>query len=223
MRNTRPIVWMKAARRDFEDFPDRARDRLLDALTVVAEGGMPSIAKPLTGLGSGVLELALAFRGDAFRVVYAVQFGADVWVIHALEKVEDRDQDAETRDRPDPCAAAPPEGNIAMTDDSMEIVRGSGNVFRDFGYADADVRQAKALLAAQIIKVLDAEELSTRQAEARTGIAHSEFVRIRNVNLARFTIDRLVTILGRLGQEVEFSFTVHPRTRRETEPKTARL
>ena len=110
-----------------------------------------------------------------------------------------------------------------MTDnDDMETVRGSGNVFRDFGYPDADVRQAKALLAAQIIKVLDAEELSTRQAEAKTGIAHSEFVRIRNVNLGRFTIDRLVTILGRLGQEVEFSFTVHPRARR-TEPDAAHL
>ena len=86
MRNTRPIVWLKAARRDFEDFPDGARDRLLDALTVVAEGGMPAIAKPLKGFGSGVLELALAFRGDAFRVVYAVQLGADVWVIHVFQK-----------------------------------------------------------------------------------------------------------------------------------------
>jgi len=96
-------------------------------------------------------------------------------------------------------------------------------VFRDFGYPDADVRQAKALLAVQVIKVLDAEGLSTRQAEARTGIAHSEFVRIRNVNLARFTIDRLVTILGRLGQEVELSINVHPRLRREVEPEAAHL
>jgi predicted XRE-type DNA-binding protein len=110
-----------------------------------------------------------------------------------------------------------------MTEDDMEIMRGSGNVFRDFGDPDADVRQAKALLAAQIIKVLDAEELSTRQAEARTGIAHSEFVRIRNVNLGRFTIDRLVTILGRLGQEVEFSFTVRPRPQRGAEPDKAHL
>jgi phage-related protein len=86
MRNTRPIVWMKAARRDFEDFPDRARDKLLDALTVVADGGMPPMAKPLTGFGSGVFELALAFRGDAFRVVYAVLLGPDVWVIHAFQK-----------------------------------------------------------------------------------------------------------------------------------------
>ena len=111
-----------------------------------------------------------------------------------------------------------------MTDDSMEIVHGSGNVFRDFGYPDADVRQAKVILAVQIVKVLDAEELSTRQAEAKTGIAHSEFVRIRNVNLARFTIDRLITILGRLGQEVEFSLTVHPRgAPREAGTETAHL
>src|SRR5215469_17670300 len=107
-------------------------------------------------------------------------------------------------------------------DDDCQVIRGSGNVFRDFGRPDADVRQAKALLAAQIIKVLDAEELSTRQAAARTGIAHSEFVRIRNVNLARFTIDRLVTILGRLGQEVELTVTVHPRSRHGT-PDTAHL
>lgn len=45
---------------------------------------MPLIAKPLKGFG--VLELALAFRGDAFRVVYAVQLGAGVWVIHAFQK-----------------------------------------------------------------------------------------------------------------------------------------
>ena len=107
------------------------------------------------------------------------------------------------------------------SDDLLDIVRGSGNVFRDFGYPDADVRQAKALLAAQIIKVLDAEKLSTRQAEARTGIAHSEFVRIRNVNLARFTIDRLVTILGRLGQEVELSIHVRPRKPDDTGVATA--
>jgi predicted XRE-type DNA-binding protein len=59
--------------------------------------------------------------------------------------------------------------------------------------------------------VLDAEKLSTRQAEARSGVAHSEFVRIRNVNLARFTIDRLLMIFGRLGQEVELSISVRPR------------
>lgn len=86
LRDTRPIVWLKGARRDFEDFPDEAQLICQRALTVVAEGQMPDIAKPLKGFGSGIFELALRHRGDAFRVVYAVQLGADVWVIHAFQK-----------------------------------------------------------------------------------------------------------------------------------------
>ena len=85
-RHSRPIVWVKAVRKDFEDFPGEAQTDFLRALTIVAEGRMPDIAKPLTGLGSGVLELALRHRGDAFRLVYAVQLGSDVWVIHAFQK-----------------------------------------------------------------------------------------------------------------------------------------
>lgn len=103
-----------------------------------------------------------------------------------------------------------------MTDEPIEIVRGSGNVFRDFGYPDADVRQTKALLGVQIMKILDEENLSTRQAEERTGVSHSDFSRIRQAKFSRFTIDRLITILGLLGQEVEVSITVHRRT--ETMP-----
>lgn len=98
-----------------------------------------------------------------------------------------------------------------MNDDDMALVRGSGNLFRDLGYPDAELRQAKALLAAEIIKVLDAQGLSTRQAEARTGIGHAEFSRIRNVRLERFTLDRLLVILDKLGQHVELSVTVTPK------------
>lgn len=86
IRNIRRISWIKAARKDFDTFPAGARDTLADALSVAAEGGHPLIAKPLAGLGSGVLELALKHRGDAFRIVYAVQIGADLWVIHAFQK-----------------------------------------------------------------------------------------------------------------------------------------
>ena len=98
-----------------------------------------------------------------------------------------------------------------MNDKPVETMPGSGNAFRDFGYPDADVRQAKALLGTQIMKILDAEGLSTRQAEARTGVSHSEFSRIRQAKFGRFTIDRLIAILGLLGQEVELSVAVHPR------------
>jgi predicted XRE-type DNA-binding protein len=102
-----------------------------------------------------------------------------------------------------------------MIDDSVETVSGSGNVFRDFGYPDADVRQAKALLGTQIMKILEGEGLSTRQAETRTGVSHSEFSRIGQAKFSRFTIDRLMAILGKLGQEVELSVSVHPRPARD--------
>jgi predicted XRE-type DNA-binding protein len=87
--------------------------------------------------------------------------------------------------------------------EKLEVVRGSGNVFRDFGLHDADVRQLKAILAAEIIKALDREGLSVRGAHGRTGIAAADFSRIRNADLGRFTIDRLMSIINRLGSRVE--------------------
>lgn len=83
---TRPISWIGAALKDFEAFPAMAQTRCLTALTIAAEGGKADIAKPLRGLGSGVFELALASRGEAYRVVYAVQLGEAVWVLHAFQK-----------------------------------------------------------------------------------------------------------------------------------------
>ena len=86
MRPTRPVSWLTPARKAFEAFPDGARQIVIDALSVAAEGGMAGIAKPMKGLGSGVFEVALPFRGNAFRVVYAVQIGPDLWVVHAFQK-----------------------------------------------------------------------------------------------------------------------------------------
>ena len=98
-----------------------------------------------------------------------------------------------------------------MTDDDFELVHGSGNVFRHFGHSNADLEQARAILAAKIINVLDERKLSVRAAEKLTGIAASEFSRIRNVKLDRFTIDRMIVILGKLDQDVEVSVNVRPR------------
>ena len=69
-----------------ERFPEGARSICLTALTIAAEGGKADIAKPLQGLGSGVFEIALAFRGHAFRVVYTVQLAEEIWVVHAFQK-----------------------------------------------------------------------------------------------------------------------------------------
>ncbi|MBM2715725.1 XRE family transcriptional regulator [Mesorhizobium caraganae] len=97
-------------------------------------------------------------------------------------------------------------------EDDMELVHGSGNVFRDFNRDDADLLQAKAIMASEIIKILDERSWTTRKAQDATGISHADFSRIRRVNLGRFTLDRLMTVLTSLGQEVELSVSVRPRS-----------
>lgn len=91
--------------------------------------------------------------------------------------------------------------------DDFELIRGSGNVFRDFGRSNASLEQARAILAAKIIHTLDERVLSTREAERLTGVSHSEFSRIRNARLQRFTLDRMITILGKLDEDIEVNVT----------------
>ena len=90
-----------------------------------------------------------------------------------------------------------------MKGEKLEVARGSGNVFRDLEHENADIEQFKAILAAEIIKALDRDGLSVRAAHSRTGIAAADFSRIRNANLGRFTVDRLMSIINRLGSRVE--------------------
>ncbi len=96
-----------------------------------------------------------------------------------------------------------------MKRERLEVVRGSGNVFRDLRHNDADVEQFKGILAAEIIKALDREHLTVRAAHDRTGIAAADFSRIRNADLGRFTVDRLMSIIDRLGARVEVKVRVH--------------
>ena len=86
MRDTRKISWIKAARRDFEKFPNDVQGDMLDALIVAAEGGKSEKAKPFHGVDGGVFEIASRYRGDAFRALYAIKIDADIWVIHAFQK-----------------------------------------------------------------------------------------------------------------------------------------
>lgn len=86
IRDSRPISWLKAARKDFENFPEGARLEILRALTIAAEGGKADIAKPLQGFESGGWEIALPYRGNAYRTVYVLQLDTDIWVIHAFQK-----------------------------------------------------------------------------------------------------------------------------------------
>jgi predicted XRE-type DNA-binding protein len=95
-----------------------------------------------------------------------------------------------------------------MKKEKLDVVRGSGNAFRDLGRKNADAEQFKAILAAEIIKAVDREGLTVRAAQRRTGIAAADFSRIRNADLGRFTVDRLMAIINRLGSRVEVKIRV---------------
>ena len=82
----RPVVWLGNARKNLKGFPEGAQKLLGDELQLIQFGGMPKDAKPFKGVGSGVLELALRYASDAYRVVVAVQLGARIYVLHAFQK-----------------------------------------------------------------------------------------------------------------------------------------
>ncbi len=100
---------------------------------------------------------------------------------------------------------------MTVSNDDTELVHGSGNLFRDLGRPNSEARQLKAVLAAQVLKVLEARGLSTRKAQEITGIDHGDFSRVRQAKLDRFTVERLIAMLEGLGQDVAVSVEVHPR------------
>ena len=94
--------------------------------------------------------------------------------------------------------------------DDFELVRGSGNLFRDLALPNPELEQLRSILAARIIQALDSQHLTVRQAHELTGFAAADFSRVRRANLGRFTVDRLMTMLARLGQEIEVTVTDRP-------------
>ena len=93
----------------------------------------------------------------------------------------------------------------------LEIIRGSGNIFHDLRHPNADWQQLRARLAVRIIRVLGDRTLAVRAAHGVTGVAAADLSRIRNASVGRFTIDRLMTILASLGQQVEVNVSLRPR------------
>jgi predicted XRE-type DNA-binding protein len=100
----------------------------------------------------------------------------------------------------------------------IEVVHGSGNVFRYTGYPNPDVEQAKAILSAEIIKSLDSQKLSVRKAQALTKVQAADFSRIRNADLGRFTIDRLIKILNKLDPDADINMEVRYSKKRKRAP-----
>jgi predicted XRE-type DNA-binding protein len=100
---------------------------------------------------------------------------------------------------------------LSLREDEFELVEASGNVFRDLGDPHADLKQANAIVAARIIAVLDERALTVRKAEELTGFAAADFSRIRNADLGRFTLDRLMKMLAALDGSMRVTLHVAKR------------
>jgi phage-related protein len=82
----RPLVWLGTSLRNLRAFPDEAKKIIGDELQLIQFGGMPKDAKLFKGVGSGVFEIALRHDAEAYRTVLAVQFGRNIYVLHAFQK-----------------------------------------------------------------------------------------------------------------------------------------
>ena len=94
----RPLVWMGNPRKSIQDFPEGSQKLLGDELQLIQFGGMPKDAKPFKGISSGVLEIALRYSTDAYRVVLAVQLGERIYVLHAFQKKSKKGIETPKRD-----------------------------------------------------------------------------------------------------------------------------
>ncbi len=91
------------------------------------------------------------------------------------------------------------------TIEPIEVIRGSGNVFRDLGLPGPDMRQHKTLIAADIVKSLDASHLTAHEAADITGLLAEDFAFVRSVKLDRFSIDDLMIVRNSLAATAPYS------------------
>jgi predicted XRE-type DNA-binding protein len=93
------------------------------------------------------------------------------------------------------------------------ITRGSGNVFADLGYADAEERQTKLRLAHTINEVIARRRLTQAAAAERLRINQPKVSALANYKLNGFSVERLMSFLTALDQDVEIVIKHKPRSR----------
>jgi phage-related protein len=94
----RPVIWLENSKKNIREFPKGAQKLLGDELQLIQFGGMPKDAKPFKGVDSGVLEIALRYASNAYRVVVAVQIGRRIYVLHAFQKKSKKGSGTPKRD-----------------------------------------------------------------------------------------------------------------------------
>jgi predicted XRE-type DNA-binding protein len=96
---------------------------------------------------------------------------------------------------------------------TREITRGSGNVFADLGFPDAEERQTKLRLTYALNTIVDAQRLTQAAAAARLGLNQPKVSALRHYKLEGFSVERLMTLLNALDQDIEIVIRAKPRSR----------
>ena len=118
------------------------------------------------------------------------------------EEVKTGHQNASKRNRTH-SRAHPLYQKPAPLEEEIELVYGSSNIFADFGDPDAERQLIKARLTGAIIMAMDKQKLTLRKGAKIAGVDASDLQRIRNADVTRFSIDRLILIAIKLGVKVE--------------------
>ncbi len=84
--NPKPVEWVGSSKEDLKKFPAAVRDRMGFALFQAQVGRKHRDAKPLSGLGSGILEVVSRFDKDTYRAIYTIRFKNVLYVLHAFQK-----------------------------------------------------------------------------------------------------------------------------------------
>jgi len=221
-KGERPLDWVGSSKRDFLGFPEPVKDEMGNALGLAQFGGKHPSAKPWQGQGPGVFELVEDHDRNTYRAVYTVRFREVVYLLHAFQRkspkgiktaqidvnlIERRLKNRITR----PAMAKRNDETLKKAEDA--ITRGTGNVFADLGYADAEERQTKLSLAHAINGVIARRRLTQAAAAERLGINQPKVSALANYKLGGFSVERLMTFLTALDQDVEIVIRQKPRSR----------
>ena len=105
---------------------------------------------------------------------------------------------AATMKNPFPISSSPPH-----EEESLKIEHGSGSVFADLGLPDASEMSLKSSLAVRVVRAVRERGLSQRAAAELVGLKQPDLSNIMNARLDGISVERLFTVLNRLGHRIE--------------------
>jgi phage-related protein/predicted XRE-type DNA-binding protein len=228
-RVLKPIEWVGGSKKSLDGMPEEVKNVIGSALLDVQYGDTPEGAKLFgEGLPHEIWKIAEDHDGNTYRAVYMVKFPEIVYVLDVFMKKSKSGIKTPQADRNrvlERFRAAKRhyddnylkrrsqvmenKAKQRTSENEIEIEHGSGNVFEDLGFPDAEERLAKAELARVVRKIIKERNWTQAHAAEVLGIAPSDMSDLIRGKLARFSQERLARFLNSLDMDV--TIQVSPR------------